>query len=130
MFDVEFTRPLLAVCRFAAPLNYASAERFMDELLSWIRSTTSPVRCLALRFDSVESIDYVGAQMLTELADRMRNQGVALVFTELTTELESFLSDCGVLTTIGVDQVFPSVTAALAACDLPKPKQLRSNGGI
>ena len=76
----------------------------MDELLSWIRSATFAVRWLALRFDSIESIDCAGAQMLMELAERMRNQGVTLVFAELTRELKSFLSDFGVLTTIGVDR--------------------------
>ena len=130
LIDVEFARPLFAVCRLAAPLYYANAERFMDELLSWIRSTTFAVRWLALRFDSIESIDCVGAQMLMELAERMRNQGVTLVFTELTTELKSFLSDFGVLTTIGVDQVFPSVDAALATCNLPGPEQQRSNARL
>ena len=130
MIDVERARPPLAVCRFAAPLYYANAERFMDELLSWIRSTTSALRWLALRFDSIESIDCVGAQMLMELADRLRNQGVTLVLTELTTELKSFLSDFGVLTTIGADQVFPSVDAALATCNLLGPERQRSNAGL
>lgn len=130
MIDVEFARPLLAVCRFAAPLYYANAERFMDELLLWIGSTRSAVRWLALRFDSIESIDCVGAQMLMELAERLRNQGVTLVLTELTPEHKSFLSDFGVLTTIGVDQVFPSVDAALATYDLPGPKQQPSNAGL
>lgn len=129
MIDVEFARPHLAVCRFAASLCYANAERFMDELLLWIGSTRS-VSWLALRFDSIESIDYVGAQMLMELSERMRNQGVTLVFTELTPEHESFLSDFGVLTTIGVGQVFPSVDAALATYDLPGPKHERSSAGL
>jgi len=101
----------------------------MDELLSWIRSATFAVRWLALRFDSIESIDCAGAQMLMELAERMRNQGVTLVFAELTRELKSFLSDFGVLTTIGVDQVFPSVDAALATGNLPGPQRQRSNAG-
>jgi len=51
------------------------------------------------------------------------------VFAELTTELKSFLSDFGVLTTIGVDQVFPSVDAALATGNLPGPQRQRSNAG-
>lgn len=102
----------------------------MGELLLWIGSTRCAVRWLALRFDSIESIDCVGAQMLMELAERLRNQGVTLVLTELTPEHKSFLSDFGVLRTIGVDQIFSSVDAALASYDLPGPKQQPSNAAL
>jgi MFS superfamily sulfate permease-like transporter len=117
IMDVAVARPRLVVCRFAAPLYYANAESFMDEVLSWI-SGTSALGWFVLRFDSIESVDYVGAKMLMELADRMRNQNITLVFTELATELSNFLSDSGVLTTIGLDKVFASVDAAIAAYNL------------
>ena len=87
----------------------------MDEVLLLIKSTIPVPRWFVLRFDSIEGVDYVAARALMELADRMRNRGGTLVFTELTTELRNFLFDAGVLAAIGFDMVFASFEAALAS---------------
>lgn len=113
--DVDVAGPQLVVFRVAGSLDYANAESFMGEVLLWIKSTTPTPRWFVLRFDSLEGVDYVAAKALMELADRMRNRGVTVVFAELTTELRNFFLDAGVLEAIGPDMVFASFEAALAA---------------
>jgi len=113
--DADVALPSLMICRFKVPLSYANAEFFMDEVLSTIRTAPTRPRWFVLRFDSIEDVDYVAANMLMELAERMGREQVALVFAEMAPDLRGFLSDSGVLEVIGLDKVFASVDAALAA---------------
>jgi len=113
--DVDVALPSVVICRFKATLYYGNAEFFMDEVLSIVRSSSLRLRWFVLRFDSINAVDYIGAKMLTELADRLQKEQVALVFAELSTGLRRFLSDSDVLKAVGLDKVFASVDAALAA---------------
>ena len=107
--------PGVAICRLAAPLYYANAEFFMNQVLSFYRDAPSTLRWFILQFDCISDVDYVAAKMLVELADRMGREQVALVFANLSTKVEDFLSDCGVLEVVGSDKVFVSIDKALAA---------------
>ncbi len=113
--DVDVALPSVVIGRFKAPLYYGNAEFFMDEVLSIVRSSPLRLRWFVLRFDSINAVDYICAKMLTELADRLQKEQVALVFAELSTDLRRFLSDSDVLKAVGLDKVFASVDAALAA---------------
>ena len=88
MTDVAL--PALMIVRFTAPLYYANAESFMKDVLLFARDAPPDLRWFILRFDSIEGVDYVAAKILMELADRMSEQRVALIFTELCAEVKSF----------------------------------------
>jgi MFS superfamily sulfate permease-like transporter len=107
--------PRLMICRLAGSLYYANAESLMNEVLSLVRDAPSALRSLILRFDSIDAVDCVTAKMLMELADRMAKDQVALVFADVSKEVEGLLSDFGVLEVVGSDKVFASVDAAVAA---------------
>jgi MFS superfamily sulfate permease-like transporter len=113
--DVDVALPGLMICRFKVSLYYGNAEFLMNEVLSIVRTAAPRLRWLILRFDSIDDVDDVAAKMLMELADRMRREEVALVFAELSANLRGFLSDFGVLEVVGLDKVFASIDAALAA---------------
>ncbi len=112
---IDVALPSVVICRFKAPLYYGNAEFFMDEVLSIVRSSPLRFRWFILRFDSINAVDYIGAKMLTELADRLQKEQVALVFAELSTDLRRFLFDSDVLEAVGLNKVFASVDAALAS---------------
>jgi len=107
--------PRLMICRLAAPLNYGNAEFFMNEVLSFVRDAPSTLRWFILRFDAIDNVDYVAAKMLMELAERLGKKHVALVFADLSKEVEEFLSGRGVLEVVGSDKVFGSIDVAVAA---------------
>jgi MFS superfamily sulfate permease-like transporter len=111
----DVSRPGLMICRLGAQLYYANAEFFMNEVLSFVRHAPSTLRWFILRFDAVDNVDYVAAKMLMELADRIGREHVALVFADLSKEVEEFLFSCGVLEIVGSDKVFASIDAAVAA---------------
>jgi len=113
--QADIALPSLKICRIKAPLNYANAEFFMNEVLSIAGTGPSRLRWFILRFDSIDDVDYIGANVLMELADRLRGEQVSMVFAELSTGLRRFLSDSGVLEVVGSEKVFASVGAALAA---------------
>jgi sulfate permease, SulP family len=106
--------PGLMICRLAGSLYYANAESLMNEVLSLVRDAPSTLRSFILRFDSVDDVDYVGAKMLMELADRMAREQVALVFAGVSKEVEDLLSDFGVVQAVGSDKVFTSIDASVA----------------
>lgn len=110
-------------CTVVAPLSYANAESFMSALLSRVRDSAPAVRWLVLRFDRLDEIDYVAAQMLMELSDRLESEGVTLVFAGLSRTVAQFLEDFGVLARIGYERVFSSAHAAITVCE-ETPRQL------
>jgi MFS superfamily sulfate permease-like transporter len=107
--------PGLVICRLAAQLNYANAEFFMNQPLLFLRKAPSALRWFVLRFNLIDDVDYVAANMLMELAGRMGRGQVALVFADVSKEVKEFLSGCGVLAAVGSDRVFASIDAAVAA---------------
>jgi MFS superfamily sulfate permease-like transporter len=107
--------PRLMICRLAGSLYYANAESSMNEELSLVRDAPSTLRSFTLRFDSIEDVDYVAAKMSAELADRMEREQVALVFADLPTDVEFFLSDFSVVQAVGSDKVFTSIDTAPVA---------------
>lgn len=113
--QADVALPSLKICRIKAPLNYANAEFFLNEVLSIVGAAPSRLRWFILRFDSIDDVDYVAAKMLMELADRLEGERVSVVFSEVSAGLKSFLSDSGVLEVVGSEKVFGSIGAALAA---------------
>jgi MFS superfamily sulfate permease-like transporter len=103
------------ICRVRVPLSYTNAEPFMNEVLSIIRTAPSRLQWLILRFDCIGEVDYVAAKMLTELADRIGKEQVALIFASLSPDLKGFFADSGVLEVISLERVFASVDEALIA---------------
>src|SRR5947207_9702136 len=87
MTDVAL--PALMIGRFTAPLYYANAESFMKDVLLFARDGPPDLRWFILRFDSIEGVDYVAAKILMELADRMSEQRVTFIFSELGAEVKS-----------------------------------------
>jgi MFS superfamily sulfate permease-like transporter len=106
--------PGLVLCRLEAPLCYANAQSFMDEVLSSVWDAPSTPRWVVLECDSIGEIDYVGAQTLTELADRIASKSVKLAFVGLTARVRGFLSDFGAFAILDRDNIFPSVDAAVS----------------
>lgn len=78
-----------------------------------------------LAIGSIDDVDYVGANKLMELADRLGTERVSLVCAEIPTSLGSFLSDSSVLEVVGSEKAFASVGAALAAFRHCTPGGLR-----
>ena len=119
-FSTSVVMPGLMHCKFGPALNYENAETFLDTVLEAIRKARPPLRLLILRCAFVDSVDYIAARMLAELSDRLRSEGVSLLLSECSPQMQTFLSECEVLEIIGSANVFTSIDSAMAAL-LPSP---------
>jgi high affinity sulfate transporter 1 len=77
--------PGLLLYRFDAPLFFANAHYFSDDLLRRIdgRRERNPVQCVIVTAEPITDVDATAAEMLEELLTELTDRGVELRFAEL-----------------------------------------------
>ncbi len=103
----------IAVYRWEAPLFFANAGMFRQNLRSLVRE--KQVRWVVLQCEAVTDVDVTAAEKLEQLDKQLNEQGVHLAFVELRDRLEVLLLRYGLFATLDRDHFYPSVDAALAA---------------
>ena len=110
------TVPGALLYRFEAPLIFANAEIFTDDVLERIsqagdqRPTT-----VILDMETIAEIDTTGADALQVLHDTLAAHGTRLLFARTTASVVDVLRRSGVLTVIGEQNLYPSLADAVAA---------------
>ena len=106
------TEPGLVVYRFGAPLFYANAGMFADE----VRRLAGPfaVRWLIVDAGAITNVDYTAAHVVRELLQDLANRGVALVFAHVQSDLKPDLDRHRLTEAIGPDRLFDTLHEALA----------------
>ncbi len=108
------TEPGVVVYRFGAPLFYANAGRFAEEI--HLLLTPSPnVRWLVVDAGAITHVDYTAARMLRELHEDLAKQGVELVFAHVQSDLKPDLDRHHLTEVIGADRIFDTLHDALEA---------------
>ena len=110
------TAPGLMIYRFEAALFFANADYFAARLHGLIEQASHPVRWLVLDLVSMNDIDYTGGLTLAATLKTLRGQGLTIALAQIedvADELERF----GILSFVGADRVFDSVSAAMHAFD-------------
>ena len=108
------TEPGLIVYRFEAALFFANADYFAARLHRLIEQAPHPVRWLVLDLVSMDDIDYTGGLTLAATLQTLRSQGLTIVLAQ-TEDVADELARLGIVTLIGADRVFDSVSAAMNA---------------
>lgn len=75
--------PGLVLFRWDAPLFFANAEWFSRSLIDAVQNAPHPVAWLVVAAEPVTSVDVTAADMLAELDDHLRREGVELCFAEM-----------------------------------------------
>ncbi len=75
--------PGLLLYRFDAPLFFANAEFFREEVLERVDTADPPVRWVVVTAEPITSVDATAADMLRELVGDLEERGVTLAFAEL-----------------------------------------------
>ncbi|WP_428956457.1 SulP family inorganic anion transporter [Streptomyces sp. cg35] len=112
--------PGLVILRFDAPLFFANAKTFRDEVLRATRAEPPP-RCVLLAAEPVTDVDTTAADILVELDETLQERGVLLVFAELKDPVRRKIDHYGLDRTFDPERFFPTVESAVAA--------FRSHGG-
>jgi sulfate permease, SulP family len=109
------TEPGLVIYRFGAPLFYANAGRFSDEVHGLVGPAPSPIRWLVVDAGAITHVDYTAARVVRELQKDLVRCGVGLVFAHVRSDLKPDLDRHGLTQAIGPTRIFDTLHEALAA---------------
>ena len=113
--------PGLAIYRFGAPLFYANASRFSDEISRLASQTNLGLRWLIIDAEAITNVDYSAARVVRDLDTSLAARGIALVFARVHPELQADLDRHLITDAIGRAHIFPRLHEAIAAYrELPR----------
>jgi MFS superfamily sulfate permease-like transporter len=102
------------IYRFDAPLFFANAKTFRDEVRRIAKTEPKPSWIL-IAAEPVTDVDTTAADVLTELDEALNAQGISLVFAELKDPVRRKIERYGLTRTIDPHHFFPTIAAAIAA---------------
>jgi high affinity sulfate transporter 1 len=104
--------PGVAVYRWEAPLFFANAGAFRDQIRRIARD--DELEWIVLQCEAITDIDVTAADVLKILDDELNAKGVHLAFAGLRSRLQELTSDYGLYETLDRDHFYPTLDAALA----------------
>ena len=107
--------PGLVLFRWDAPLFFANAELFHASVLEAVAQSPTPVRRIVVSAEPVTSIDVTSADVLAELAQKLRESGVELRFAEMKDPVKDKLKRFELLERLGAASFYPTLGAAVDA---------------
>jgi len=105
--------PGLVIFRWDAPLFFANAELFKERVIEATKSAPTPTRQVVVAAEPVTSIDVTAADVLVELVQALRSDGIELRFAELKDPVKDKLRRFGLLAQFGEEGFFPTIEAAV-----------------
>jgi len=108
------TEPGLVIYRFGAPLFYANAGRFSDEIRGLVGPDPSPVRWVLVDAGAITKLDYSAARVVEDLQTELASRGSVLVFTHVEPELQEDLNRHHLTEVIGQARIFDKLHDAIA----------------
>jgi MFS superfamily sulfate permease-like transporter len=106
--------PGLVIYRFDAPLIFANAKTFRDEVRRLAKADPKPSWIL-IAAEPLTDADTTASDVLTELDEALNAQDISLVFAELKDPVRRKIERYGLTGTIDPRHFFPIITAAIAA---------------
>ena len=102
--------------RFEAPLIFANAEIFTDDVLERIKEAGDQrPTTVILDMETIAEVDTTGADALQVLHDTLATHGTRLSFARTTASVRDVLRRNGVIAVIGEENLYPSLADAVAA---------------
>jgi MFS superfamily sulfate permease-like transporter len=104
--------PGLVIFRFDAPLFFANARTFRDQIRALAAAEPRP-RWILIAAEPITDVDTTAADMLAELDDELNEAGTALVFAELKHPVREKLERYELIGPLDPKHFFPTLDAAL-----------------
>jgi len=108
------TEPGLVVYRFGAALFYANAGMFADQIRGLIRKPAH-LRWIIVDAGAITNVDYTAAQVVLELLQDLKKQGVEMVLAHVQSDLQPDLDRHRITEAIGPEHIFDTLHDAVAA---------------
>jgi MFS superfamily sulfate permease-like transporter len=102
------------IYRFDAPLFFANATTFRDEVRRLARADPPPT-WIVIAAEPVTDVDTTASDVLEDLDEALNAAGISLVFAELKDPVRRKIERYGLTRTIDPHHFFPTVEAAITA---------------
>ncbi len=106
--------PGLVIYRFDAPLFFANAKTFRDEVTRLARADPPPV-WIVIAAEPVTDVDTTASDVLEQLDETLNAAGISLVFAELKDPVRAKIERYGLTRTINPHHFYPTIGAAVTA---------------
>lgn len=114
-FEDAAAVPGLIVYRFDAPLFFANAEVFRNEIRELVRQARHPVQQVVVSAEGITDMDVTGAEMVGRLLDDLQDLGVRFTMARVRTSLRLTLKSLGLEERVGEENIFLTVADAAQA---------------
>jgi high affinity sulfate transporter 1 len=104
----------LVIYRFDAPLLFANAKSFRDEVAALARAEPAP-RWIVVAAEPITDVDTTAADILEQLDKALNEQGTSLVFAEMKDPVRRKIERYGLTHTIDPAHFFPTTEVAVDA---------------
>ena len=105
--------PGLVLFRWNAPLFFANAETFREQLLRAVAQAPTPTRWVVVTAEPITDVDTTAADVLAELDNSLHQAGMDLFFAEMKGPVKDMLKRYGLFTRLGVENFFPTIEQAV-----------------
>jgi MFS superfamily sulfate permease-like transporter len=106
--------PGLVIYRFDAPLFFANAKNFRDEVRRMAGSDPPP-RWILFAAEPITDVDTTASDVLEDLDEELNKRGISLVFAELKDPVRHKIERYGLTRTIDPRHFYPTIEDAVAA---------------
>jgi len=106
--------PGLVIYRFGAPLFFANAKTFRDEVRRLANSEPKPT-WIVIAAEPVTDVDTTASDVLEDLDEALNAEGISLVFAELKDPVRDKIERYGLTRTIDPRHFYPTLESAVAA---------------
>jgi high affinity sulfate transporter 1 len=121
--------PGLVLFRFDAPLIFANARSFRDQIRHLARTEPAP-RWIVVAAEPITDVDTTAADMLDDLDTELNARGISLVFAELKTPVRTKIDQYRLTSTIDPGHFYPTIEDAVAAYRTETGAQWTSPDGV
>ena len=106
------TEPGVVIYRFGAPLFYANANRFSEEVRMLAATAPAPLNWLIVDAGGITKVDFTAARVLLEVQKDLSAHGTGLVFAHVQSDLRADLDRHHLTEAIGTSRIFDTLHEA------------------
>jgi len=99
----------LLIFRFDAPIIFANAAYFAEQVRQLISDMATPVEEVLMPAQQINQIDSTGANQIEKLRSELEAKGISLSFAEVKSALRVAMHRTGLEEKIGADRFFESI---------------------
>jgi len=107
--------PGLIVYRFTAPLYFANANLFSEEIEKLVAQAPTPVKWFVLDSSAIHDMDTTGEEAMRQALAMLAERDVTFAVSRCSAPLQSILKDYGLLDEIGRQRLYATNRDAVAA---------------